>query len=639
MPNLLIPIKQTTDSISRRVFKSVIDNVIRITGMDVDRVELRGDFAVATQPGGELGDKGKTNRYLHQGRVIVTGRETYRDSEVINAATRHDDAQPIFEDRAIGVHIKPVYSYTDVELVFLYRAPSKQAVTAWRDDIKIRLADNRQQHLHELDYHFPVPPWCSGFLSHVFQRREAVGGYGDSFGDYLRSHYTRRATVVTAQDGDLGKSLLVIAERQIGVQGWFDFIEPVEEEKNDEGPSWNISFSYKFNYKKPVEVNAVYPLVIHNQLIDGKFIPKPVLEDPDKKLTYRGEFRLALDTFDYEARQTPRMLGGIMIPEFDEWIPESVPNFTTSFINWMTVIEPKDLQLFLNEQDILDTGFHPDILQYMRRNVKNLGRKGKCALHFALFRDTTMIADGDLDFTLTEKAFTVRSLSMPDIREKYHLRLSFCTNFKMYTEEALTELHEDGLTTLRMFQTVINKLDVEYAQAEHLNEDGELSIPYIKWFFKFLADKTIGYAPDSGMGGSAGAGNGGTSSSGSDPGGGTGPGRPGWGEGNGNGWGSGSDGNGNYPGNGNGNGNNGNGNGNGSWPGGPGSGNGGYPGNGNNNGSGNNGSGNGAPGTGTGSWNDQINDPSWFEDLSFHGKLDVPYVQVLTILVGRRPGA
>lgn len=541
MPNLLIPIKQTNDSVSRRVYKSVIDNVIRITGMDVDRVELRGDLAVATQPGGELGDKGKSNRYQHEGRVIVTGRETYRDSEVINAATRHPDAQPIFEDQTLGIHIKPIYSYTDVELVFLYRAKSKQEAMVWRDDIKIRLADNRQQHLHELEYHYPVPAWCSVFLKEVYEKREAVGGYGDTLGDYLRNHYTKRATVVVAQDGDLKKSLLVIAEKQIGVQGWFDFIEPVEEEKNEDGPTYNIQFSYKFNYKKPLEVNAQYPLVIHNQLIDAKFIPKPFHEDPDKKLSYRGDFKFALDTFDYAVRQPARPIGGIMIPDFDEWIPEQVPNYTTTFISWMTVIEPKDLQLFFGEQDVLDTGFHPSILAYMRRNVKNLGRKGQCALYFTLYRDGAPIADGDLEFTLTEKAFTIRSISMPDIRQRYHLRLSFCTNGSLYTEAAMQELHTDGMTTLRMFHTVVNKLDVEAAQAEYMTEEGELSIPYIKWFFKMMRDQHTGWVP-------------------------------------------GSDGSGGHN-------------------------------------------------------NDRIDDKTWLEnDITFHGAMDVPYVEILTILAGKRTG-
>lgn len=524
MPNLLIPIKQTADPVSRRVYKSVIDRVIEITDMDTTRVELRGDLGKAAQPGGEVGDVGKTNRYLHQGRVIVTARETYRDSEVINAAVRDPDAQPIFEDRSIGIHIKPVYSYTDVELQFLYRAPSKQAALAWRDDIKIRLADNRQQHMHELDYHYPIPTWCAGFLKHVYQLREAVGGYGETLGEYLRGHYTQRATVITALDGDISRSLLVIAEKQIGVQGWFDFIEPPEEEKNEEGPTWNVQFSYRFNYKKPLEVNVQYPLVIHNQLISPDYIVKPYDEDPDKKQTIRGEFKLALDTFDYEARRPPRKLGGIMIPDFDEWIPSTVPNHTTTFITWMTVIEPKDLTLFLSEQDILDTGFHPNILAYMRANVKDLGRKGKCALHFALYRGTDAIADGDLEFTLTEKAFTVRSISVPDIRENYHVRLSFCTNASLYSDDALDYLHENGYTTLIIFQTVINTLDVEYAQKEHLTEDGKLSVPYIDWFYEFLYDQTIGRhdpgssgAPGGGSNTGAGAGGNGVNNDRRDP--------------------------------------------------------------------------------------------------------------------------
>lgn len=501
MPNLLIPIPVTGDPVMRRAAQSVIANVIKITSMDTRaRVELRGDLNEATQPGSEMSDNGKVQRFAHQGRVIVTARETFRDSEVINAAVRHPDVDPIFQDQAIGVHIKPIYSYTDVELTFTYRAKSKQDAYMWRDDIKIRLADNRQQHLHELDYHYPVPAWCSLLLTEIHTLREKVAGYGDSLGQYLRNFYTKRARVVTTLDGSADNNILVIGEKQIGVQGWFDFIEPVEEEKNEDGPSYNIQFSYRFNYKKPVEVNVVYPLMVHSQLINPAFIPKPYALDPDKKTTYKGMFKWDLDNFDYEVRQPVRKTGGIMIPEFDEWIPSTVPNYTTSFINWMTTPSEGDWNLLFNEADVLSTGFHPDILTYMKRQGNKLIRKGEAALHLGMYRDDLYIEDGDLEIIQTEQAFEVRSISTPDQRRSYHLRLSFCTNLDLYTNDAIIEMSRAGLTTLRMFQTVKNRLDVEDAQANWINEAGELSIQYIKRFFAWLRNTKDGYHGDQGGG-------------------------------------------------------------------------------------------------------------------------------------------
>lgn len=494
MPNILVPIPVTYSPVHRRVAMSVIENVMRITGIDKStRVELRGDLNVATQPGGELGDVGKTLRFQNDGRLIVTAQETYRESEVLNTSVRQPNIDPIFEDRAIGVHIKPVYSYTDVELSFTYRAKTRQEVTMWRDDIKVRIGDNRQQHLHELDYMFPIPPWCALLLKEVYTRREAVAGYGETLNDYLKAHYTKNATVIATQDGDASKAILVVAEKQIGVQGWFDFIEPVEAEKNEDGPMWQVQFIYRFNYQKPVELNAQYPLVVHNQLIDDKFIPKLVEQDPDKKRSYKGMYKWDLDNFDYTARQAPRKLGGIAIPDFDEWIPDNVVNYTTTFISWMVVVEPRDLQLIMGTQDILDTGFHPSILAYMRKAGNKLVQRGQCALHLALYRENDAVVDGDLEIVVTDKAFDVRTKSMPDPRLKYHLRLSFCTNLSLYPEAALLELHEDGFTTLRMFQTVMNRLDVEYAQANEMTDDGKLSISYIKRFFKLLRDQLTGY--------------------------------------------------------------------------------------------------------------------------------------------------
>ncbi|MNZ31112.1 hypothetical protein D3C78_484040 [compost metagenome] len=493
MPNLLIPLPNTHDTVTRRVAKSVIDNVIRIARMDVERVEIRGETQQAAQPGTEIGDTRLFNRFQHDGRVIVSLRETFVESEVINAEVRHPYAQPIFADPMIGVHIKPIYSNTEMELNFTYRAKSKQEANVWRDDIKVRMADNRQSHLHEADYFFAVPDFCSQLLMHIHELREKQDAYGESLGEYLKRYYTKRAKVLTNQSGNERVSLLTIAEKQLGIQGWFDFDLPVEEEKQEDGPSYLIQFNYKFSYLKPVELNLVYPQIVHNQLIAPDYIVvKPREEDPMRLPTYKSDYRFALDHFDYLARIPKKPLGGIHIPEWDEWIPSNVTPYTTSFINWMVVFEAKDRNLAFSEQDVLNTGFLPEFLQWMRGEGNKMVKQGQSPIHFCLFRDTEYIADGDLEIVVTEQAFEIRTKTPADLRQRYHLRMGFCTELAKYTEAALMSMHENGMNTLRLFQTVLNRLDVEDAQQNHMTEDGKLSISYIKRFFGFLRDQKVG---------------------------------------------------------------------------------------------------------------------------------------------------
>jgi len=502
MPNLLIPLPITYDSVSRRVAKSVVDNVMRIACIPDTRVEIRGEQQVAPQPGSTLGDEQAALRLTHDSRVIVNFRETYVDSEVLNAEVRHPYAQPIFADPMIGVHIKPVYSYTEMELNFTYRTKSKQEAIVWRDGIKVRMADNRQSHLHEVEYHFPVPNFCSMLLSHIYTLRESVAGYGESLGEYLKRYYTKRATVLTNQAGSHENTLLAIAEKQLGIQGWFDFDLPVEEEKNEEGPSYLIQFAYKFTYSKPVELNVVYPQVVHNQLISPEYIVvKPKVEDPLRLPTYKSDYRFALDHFDYLARIPQRPLGGIAVPDYDEWIPSSVVPYTTSFISWMIVFEPRDLNLALAVTDVVAAQFLPEVLAYMQAQGNRMVKLGRSPIHFALFRDDAPIADGDLEVVVTPSAFEIRTKTPADLRQRYHLRMSFCMELGKYTNEALMSLHENGFVALRLFQTVVNRLDVEDALANHMTEDGKLSITYIKRFFGFCRDQRIG-APASSAGNS-----------------------------------------------------------------------------------------------------------------------------------------
>lgn len=493
MPNLLIPLPNTYDSVTRRVGKSVTDKVVSITNIPEGRIEIRGETGVAAQPGSELGDTRLINRWLHEGRVIVTMRETYVDSEVINSAVRHPYAQPIFADPEIGVHIKPVYSNTEMELNFTYRAKSKQEAQMWRDDVKVRMADNRQSHLHQIEYFFPVPDFCSMLLMHMHELRENVAGYGEDLGEYLRRYYTKRAKVLTNQAGNENVSLLVIGEKQVGVQGWFDFDLPIDEEKNEDGPSYLVQFNYKFSYSKPVELNIQYPQIVHNQLIKPDFIVmKPINEDPMEMPNYKSDYRFALDHFDYLARIPLKSTGGLSIPDFDEWIPKNVKPYTTSLINWMVVIEPKDLTLVLSDVDILDTGFLPEFIEWMKGQGNNMVSLGKSPIHFSMYRDDEFIEDGDLEIVITDKAFEVRCKTPADLRQRYHVRMSFCTELVKYTESTLMQMHEDGWNTLRLFQTVLNRLDVEDAQENHMTPDGKLSISYIKRFFGFCREQRTG---------------------------------------------------------------------------------------------------------------------------------------------------
>lgn len=493
MPNLLIPLPNTYDTVTRRVAKSVIDNVVRISRIPDTRIEIRGDSGVAAQPGTELGDTKLINRWQHDGRVIVSLRETYVDTEVINSEVRHPYAQPIFADPQIGVHIKPIYSNTEMELNFTYRAKSKQEAAVWRDDIKVRMADNRQSHLHQAEYFFAVPDFCAGLLIHMHELRENVAGYGENLGEYLRRYYTKRAKVLTNQAGNENVTLLVIGETQIGIQGWFDFDLPVEEEKQEDGPSYIVQFNYKFSYLKPVELNVYYPQIVHNQLIKPDFLViKAKTEDPMMLPSYKSDYRFALDHFDYLARIPKKPIGGIMIPDFDEWIPKSVMPYTTSFINWMTVIEPADLTLVLSEKDILDVGFKPEFIAWMQRQGNKMATLGRSPIHFSLFRGDQFIDDGDMEVTVTDKAFEIRCKTPADLRQTYHVRMAFCTELAKYTEAALMGMHEEGYNTLHLFQTVVNRLDVVDAQQNYMTEDGKLSISYIKRFFGFLQDQRVG---------------------------------------------------------------------------------------------------------------------------------------------------
>lgn len=486
MPNIIVPIKAVHESVTRLVGNAVTRQVLKMTGLSQNiPVRFPGDKGVDTQPGSTIDDS-PNNLFEHHSRVFITLNEEYKEDAVINSPVRHCDSPPVFYDHALGIVMKPIYSHTGVTINIEYRASTRSEIETWRNDIKVRLADNRAAFLHELDYHYEVPSSCLSILSHIHELREKVAGYGEDMGAWWKRCFTERASTLTNQNGT--GSLFVIGERSVGVQGWFEFTEPTNAEKDSEGASWTISFTYRFNYQKPVSMHFVYPLMVHNQLIHRDLFSKEPPYSLDDRYRLPTESRSNFDSVIGMYRKPYDPMGGIRHPVWDEWIPDIVPPYTTSLASWLIAVDQTDPTLVVDMNDLGDEEITDYFRNFLMEHYMNVTKRGKALITFTLFAGKTPMPDATL---VMGPDLKIRSTTPLDMRTTYHLRLSAITELSVMDATAIEGIRTHGCFALLIWQSIIPNLDVEYIMSK-MPVDCFMTSTWYEWFYQYIRDLGIG---------------------------------------------------------------------------------------------------------------------------------------------------
>lgn len=276
----------------------------------------------------------------------------------------YDDNPHIFYDGKLAVYIRPAYTPVDVVINFSARFVERDLAIRFRDDIRARVSNNRDVKLHSVSYSYLIPPECLYILKEIHRLREAIAPYGEDYNTYYANHITKKATVLTDFAGQ--NQVNAIAETQARIIGWFEFEgDPEKGSKDSEISAWDISFTYKFKYDRPMACFMEYPLMIHNQMISTKFrdtAPTPTFGDT--ALNYSMSSRLFAA---FETTRIPSKLGlpGVCIPSFDEFLPSQVLPDTLRLITLLTNIDPADARNILSLTDFDDYLFTPEILNFL----------------------------------------------------------------------------------------------------------------------------------------------------------------------------------------------------------------------------------------------------------------------------------
>lgn len=439
MPVVSAPLPEVDQSITRPVVLDIVRQIKAITGIpDEIVVNYIAQGEARSQYGSTAGSQDDTTRLSSAPMITIEVEDTYDEGFFTTNPGHRPEQLPDFIDNRLGIVIKPIYAVCNLSVVFTYRTPSRNEALRWRDDAQFHASQMRDVVLHELTYHYllPNPYWT--LLKHIYDLREAQGGYGQTFEQYIMDGLTSRATQITSLNGEFQRT--AIRETQGRVQGFFDFqAQPEKQDKNNDKGAWEIHFTYQFSFSKPVRSSMRYPIVVHNQLIDEKFIPEMIV-DHEKQ-----QARMALSTnalHYFEAPQVQQRLIGPkqlrMAPAFDDWQPDSWPLNVEPQLCLMAGVSTDKLGVILNLNDLGEYTIDQDILDFIQGiEYRYVNKLHTSLVQVNVFKDGYMIG---FDRFAVEPDLKIRMSEPVNIRSVYRVMVSFSNDISKVDPRAIKRL-------------------------------------------------------------------------------------------------------------------------------------------------------------------------------------------------------
>lgn len=448
MPVVSTPLPEVDQNITRPVVLDVVRQIKDITGIPEDTpVNYIAQGEARSQYGSTAASQDDTTRLAGGRMVTIEVEERYEEGYFATNAGHRPEQLPDFHDSRLGIVIKPIYAYCDFDIVFTYKTPSRNEALRWRDDAQFKASQMRDVILHELTYHYLLPNPFWTLLKHLYDLRETQGGYNQTFDEYVMNHLTTRATQVTTLDGTIQRT--AIRETQMRVQGMFDFqAQPEKQEKNDKG-NWEVHFTYHFGFSKPIASSMRYPIVVHNQLIDEKFIPTLAIDHE------RSQARMALSTnalHYFEAGQMQLRAAGEnplrYQPTCDEWVPDTIAPHTTPHLSLLAGLTPTSAGVIMNLNELGDYALVQEVLDFIRLIEYPWVNKPYASLiQLSVYKDTHLLKSTRFE---VDAALNVRLLEPLNIRSTYRVVVGFSND--------ITHVHPNAIRRLVAYPLALQKL-------------------------------------------------------------------------------------------------------------------------------------------------------------------------------------
>lgn len=453
MPQLMLPIPEVTDQVTRPIVLDIVRQIVTATRLDENaKILFPGDEEHTPLTGSTISKDGKEiATFPHENQIKIEINETIESDNVLTRAVLKEEHLPIFRDSKLDILMKPVYAHTKTEIQFNIRFTDRATAKRWINEAKNKISLGRLYPLHEVTYSYTIPLPYIALLQEIHRLRENVAPYNEDFDTYFNKHKTPNVTELTNVGGKVVRK--GVRETQQRILGMFDFVEEPERGSKDEADAWLIGFTYTIQYEKPSAVVLQYPIVVHNQLLDTKYRPDrrdaPTPKPYDVKRSYASSIKY-MSIFETDSLYFNWIQNrGIAVPDFDEWLPSSVVEGTYRMVTYLIGLTEQDRIDLVNIKELPETsGLDKDLESFLiHSELPFVNRPTESVFQVSLYEDFDML---DSSSIYIDSDYNIKATSNLDLRKQYHVRISVYWDW--------TKLSDAALDRLRRHPLVVKKL-------------------------------------------------------------------------------------------------------------------------------------------------------------------------------------
>lgn len=446
MPKINIEIPDTNDSVSRPVAIEAARKALTMTGLPLTTPILLPSLTEANQQWNSSIDSEQPNIAVFDSGDLLrieVNEEVHNDTLL---TIRGDVVEHpfLFKDPILDIYLRPVYARREVTINFRYMCKNINRAEMWRQGIQQKISQDNIEQVFPINYHYLIPFEFMHILEYLHGLREQQAGYGDTFKDYFKNN----ALPIIGESTNLSGAVSAMAVKQTQgrVVGWFDFEgAPEKAGRENDAELVSISFSYKFQYDKPISVEMRYPNVVHNQLIDKKYREtgrNEVAYNPSTYDSYRSLSNKHLGAFEIQRPMLVQSLAnGFSIPAWDEFIPDSVFPDTRRVFNALFTVNPLDRRECIKIDEFKGYEFDPAVKRLLKQEFPYMTTYLKSIFNLALYEEGSFFFDKALT---VDKDGVVRALIDLDLRKTYRLRLSVITDLSLLDKTTLDRIRKEG---------------------------------------------------------------------------------------------------------------------------------------------------------------------------------------------------
>lgn len=439
MPTITVDIENTEETVTRRVVRDIVYDLISAMGMPYDVAVLYPGASDEQDLPIAIHDSQALPAYDPKSKIIVTAEEEYVSETVPTSRFTADENSPLFHDPVLGVIVAPNYVRTRLRLNLKWRFKTESLARTFIADVRRQASLFRDGLFHEVSYQYLFPPVPLLILTRIHTLREQQGGYGQDLVPYLREHFSDQL-VIHSNRSDTQRSWFK-EETQTGILGTYDFeVVPEKPEAGQSKTTHIVSFDYTLQYDKILAATMRYPILIHNQDLGSDFYDTHVPFELGHRLTLPSQTRAHLDQFTNNQYVTG-FRNGAPVPQFMDWQPTHPIPGMEGLLRLIIMANPDTPRTVFNLLELGPLELKPWLVEYATQEYAHLTTLRDSGLFVQLYENDAPVdgsrlqMDADLNLTTT---FDL------DVRKRYHVWVALVSDLRFLTKTARSRLLKRG---------------------------------------------------------------------------------------------------------------------------------------------------------------------------------------------------